>query len=74
MPRSRRSESTIVFSLPSEFSKSGEKVQCFALPILSRDSGFLIAMRIESFAEESLLAAQSADDQDLTGPSLDQEA
>ena len=61
--------SLLVFSIPSEISKSGDNEQVFALPILSRDSGFLIAVPIESFSHDALLAAQSADDQDLIGPS-----
>lgn len=61
--------SLLIFSIPSEISRSGENGQAYAQPLLSREGGFLVALPVESLSLEALSAAQQADDQDLLGPS-----
>ena len=61
--------SLLIFSIPSEISRSGENGQAYAQPLLSREGGFLVALPVESLSSEALSAAQQADDQDLLGPS-----
>ncbi|CAK9000709.1 Retrovirus-related Pol polyprotein from transposon TNT 1-94, partial [Durusdinium trenchii] len=61
--------SLLIFSIPSEISRSGENGQAYAQPLLSREGGVLVDLLVESLSLEALSAAQQADDQDLLGPS-----
>lgn len=59
----------LVFSIPSEVSKTGGNLQVFAIPVLQRDGGFLVALPVESFSNEALETAAHADEHELLGPS-----
>ncbi|CAK8985754.1 unnamed protein product [Durusdinium trenchii] len=50
-------------------SKTGGNLQVFAIPVLQRDGGFLVALPVESFSNEALETAAHADEHELLGPS-----
>ncbi|CAK9013947.1 unnamed protein product [Durusdinium trenchii] len=64
-----RDPNLLVFSIPSEVSKTGGNLQVFAIPVLQRDGGFLVALPVESFSNEALETAAHADEHELLGPS-----
>ena len=71
---SRGDAGLLVCSLPAEISRSGEAVDAFALPILSRAGGLLLALPQHAVDENVLLNGMQPDDNSMVGPNKLREA
>ena len=71
---SRGDAGLLVFSLPAEISRSGEAVDVFALPILSRAGGLLLALPQHAVDENVLLTGMQPDENSIVGPNKLMEA
>ena len=60
---------TLVFDIPGEISQTGQPVQSFALPLLSRQGGSLVALPLHAIQDNVLLDAGLQEDDGLVGPS-----
>jgi len=67
----RGDPTTLVFDIPGEISQTGQPVQSFALPLLSRQGGLLVALPLRAIQENVLLDAGLQEDDGLVGPSRD---
>lgn len=65
----RGDPTTLVFEVPSEISRTGQQVQSFALPLLSRQGGLLVALPLHAIQENALLTASLEEDDGILGPS-----
>ena len=55
--------------MPGEISNSGQSLQSFALPLMGRNGGMLLALPSHAIADASLLDAGLQEDDGLLGPS-----
>ena len=60
---------TLVITVPGEISNSGQSLQSFALPLMNRNGGMLLALPSHAIADASLLDAGLQEDDGLLGPS-----
>lgn len=65
----RGDPTTLVFDIPGEISRTGQQVQSFALPLLSRQGGLLVALPLHAIQESALMTASLEEDDGLLGPS-----
>lgn len=65
----RGDPSTLVFDIPREISSTGQPMQSFALPLMSRQGGMLLALPAHALLENALLDAGLQEDEGLLGPS-----
>ena len=56
--------------VPSHLSLTGQEALAFALPMMERAGGFMVAMPTDVFADDALIAGKTADDDSEIGPSL----
>ena len=56
--------------VPSHLSLTGQDALAFALPMMERAGGFMVAMPTEVFSDDALIAGKTAEDDAEIGPSL----
>ena len=61
--------SLLIFRCPEEISQSGSEVECFAFAVQPRVGGLLLCLPRNVVSEEALIAALSAEDDSMLGPS-----
>ena len=61
--------SLLIFRCPEEISQSGSEVECFAFAVQPREGGLLLCLPRNVVSEEALIAALSAEDDSMLGPS-----
>ena len=71
---SRGDAGLLVLELPAEFAQGDEPIQTFALPILSRAGGLLLAVPQNAIDENLLIAGMQPDGDSLVGPNKMMEA
>ena len=71
---SRGDAGLLVLELPAEFAHGEESIQTFALPILSRAGGILLAVPQNAIDENLLIAGMQPDADTLVGPNKLMEA
>ena len=59
----------LVLVLGAELSGHGQEIEVFALPLLPRDGGLMLALPSKALADSVLNEGQEADDQAIVGPS-----
>ena len=60
----------LILSVPAEFSASGDDSECFAIPVMSRNNGFLLCLPRGVISEDALIDALAGEDANaLLGPS-----
>ena len=62
--------SLLVLHVPPDISKGGQEKLVYALPILSREGGLLLAVPIHTFEDTVLERGQSDDEAEVLGPSF----
>ena len=71
---SRGDAGLLVLELPAEFAQGDESIQTFALPILSRAGGLLLAVPQNAIDENLLIAGMQPNADSLVGPNKMMEA
>ena len=60
----------LILSVPAEFSASSSDSECFAIPVMSRNGGFLLCIPRGVISEDTLIDCMSGDDTNsVLGPS-----
>ena len=60
----------LILSVPAEFSASGDDSECFAIPVMSRNNGFLLCVPRGVISEDALIDALAGEDVNaVLGPS-----
>eukprot|EP00438_Fugacium_kawagutii_P005971 Skav202222 [mRNA] locus=scaffold2694:32189:41526:+ [translate_table: standard] len=68
-PVSSGEHTLLVFSVPEEFSYIETELDCYAVPILKRAGGFLLALPVEVLKDRVIRDGMTAGDDVLFGPS-----
>ena len=58
----------LVLQLPGELTASGDGIQTFAVPLISRRKGMMLALPIGLLKESLLSSTETVDEGDLIGP------
>ena len=66
----RREPRILLALVPAHLSLSGQDALAFALPLMERAGGFMVAMPIDVFTDDVLISGKMAEDDAEVGPSL----
>lgn len=65
---SRGDAGLLVFGIPAELANGGEAVETFALPLLSRSGGLLLALPQKALDENVLISGMQPEEGSMVGP------